>query len=315
MSAKDNVPAGEVEDKKTNFGANFDSPNITNASDNLDEPVVDEKEEARKAAQKKAETVDIDGVPIPEAEQKFKSEKIKARDDKELFVNVDRREVEKKERKTAKKAEAERRKVISADKARQRRAKFEKNRKKIFTSIAAVMACIICIVGGFFIYKYIEEQQRIYEETRQRDIYDLTEQDKKNYANYGDAVQKFGEAAALAGSPKDDIGEDGKLSNGYQNACKKAEELIANAESNSEKMFLVTLYAKFMVDRGGDPESAIKYLDENINQATEEFEIKYFYAVYTAAYAALGDTENEDKYQNLYNELLEKETSRYYEED
>ena len=59
----------------------------------------------------------------------------------------------------------------------------------------------------------------------------------------------------------------------------------------------------------------LKYLDENINQATEEFEIKYFYAVYTAAYATLGDTENEDKYQNLYNELLEKETSRYYEED
>ena len=315
MSAKDTVPAGEVEDKKTNFGANFDSPNITNASDNLDEPVVDAKEEARKAAQKKAETVDIDGVPIPEAEQKYKSDKIKARDEKEMFVNIDRRELEKKKRKEAKKEEAERHRIASIEKAEKRRATLEKNRKKIIGGTIAAVLGVICIIGGIFIYKYVEEQRRIYEENRPRDIYDLTEQDKKNYSDYGDAVEKFAEASKLAGSAKDDVDENGQLSTGYQAACQKAEELISNAESDNEKMFLITLYAKFMSDRGGDPEAAIKYLDANISQATEDFQLKYFYAVYVSAYTKLGDEENSDKYQLLYNELLEKETSRYHEEE
>ncbi len=313
MSAKDNVPAGEVEDRKTNFGANFDSPNIKNAPDDLDEPVVDEKEEARKAAQKKAETVDIDGVPIPEAEQKFKSGEIKAR--KDLLVNVDRRELEKKERKAAKKAEQEHHRMLAAEKAEKRCISMIKNRKKIIGGCIVAIACIVCAVGSIFIYKYIDEQHRIYEETRPRDIYDLTEEDKKNYSDYGAAVQKFAEVYTIAGSAKDDIGKDGELSTNYRDACAKAEELINSAESNSERMFLVTMYAKFMADRGGDLESAIKYLDDNIDQATEDFELKYFYAVYVFAYTKLGDTDNSDKYQQLYNELLEKETSRYYEQE
>ena len=61
MSAKDANPAGEVGKANNKDGDLIESPNITHASADESEPYIDAKEEARKAARKKAETVEIDG--------------------------------------------------------------------------------------------------------------------------------------------------------------------------------------------------------------------------------------------------------------
>ena len=95
MSAKD--APGEV-----NKNPNFDSPNITSAADEVMEMI-----DAEKAARKKAETVEIDGVPIDEKEVKFKAEDIKKKGKTEYFVNVEGAEQRKREAQRRAKLEAE----------------------------------------------------------------------------------------------------------------------------------------------------------------------------------------------------------------
>lgn len=107
MSAKD--APGEV-----NKNPNFDSPNITSAADEVMEMI-----DAEKAARKKAETVEIDGVPIDEKEVKFKAEDIKKKGKTEYFVNVEGAE--------QRKREAQRRAKLEAEEAK-RRAKADDER-------------------------------------------------------------------------------------------------------------------------------------------------------------------------------------------
>ena len=110
MSAK-NAP-GEV-----NENPNFDSPNISSAADE-EQQVID----AAAEEQKKAETVDIDGVPIEEKELQFKAEDIKKKGKTEYFVNVEGAEERKKEAARKAKEEAE----AAAKKAKEEKAAAEK---------------------------------------------------------------------------------------------------------------------------------------------------------------------------------------------
>ena len=174
MSANDANPAGEVGKANNKDGDLIESPNITHASSDESEPYVDAKEEARKAARKKAETVDIDGVPIPESEQKYKSDKIKARDAGELFVNVDRREIEKKERRRAKAEESARKKEAN----RSRAQKIKQQVKDFFfkgwhkTVFIGVIVAIILGGAGYTIWYKVTENER-------REAERIAEQERK----------------------------------------------------------------------------------------------------------------------------------------
>ena len=167
MSAKDANPAGEVGKANNKDGDLIESPNITHASADESEPYIDAKEEARKAARKKAETVEIDGIPIPEPEQKFKSEKIKTHNDGELFVNVDRREIEKKERRRAKAEEAIRRKEENRSRAKKLRQQIKDFFFKGWHKFAFIGVIVAMLVGSYFIWvhpKILAEIQRREEE-------------------------------------------------------------------------------------------------------------------------------------------------------
>lgn len=110
MSAK-NAP-GEV-----NENPNFDSPNISSAADE-EQQAIDAAAEERK----KAETVDIDGIPIEEKELQFKAEDIKKKGKTEYFVNVEGAEERKKEAAKKAKEEAE----AAARKAKEEKAAADK---------------------------------------------------------------------------------------------------------------------------------------------------------------------------------------------
>ena len=109
MSAK-NAP-GEV-----NENPNFDSPNITTAEEEEQQAI-----DAEKEARKKAETVDIDGVPIDEKDISFKASDISKKGKAEYFVNVEGAEQRKKE--AAKKARIE---AEEEEKAKKRAEKIVK---------------------------------------------------------------------------------------------------------------------------------------------------------------------------------------------
>ena len=110
MSAK-NAP-GEV-----NENPNFDSPNISSAADE-EQQAIDVAAEERK----KAETVDIDGIPIEEKELQFKAEDIKKKGKTEYFVNVEGAEERKREAAKKAKEEAE----AAARKAQEEKAAADK---------------------------------------------------------------------------------------------------------------------------------------------------------------------------------------------
>ena len=95
MSAK-NAP-GEV-----NENPNFDSPNITTAEEEEQQAI-----DAEKEARKKAETVDVDGVPIDEKDISFKASDISKKGKAEYFVNVEGAEQRKKEAEKKARIEAE----------------------------------------------------------------------------------------------------------------------------------------------------------------------------------------------------------------
>ncbi len=86
MSANNAKSSGEV---GSNLGANEDSPNFE--SPNITDLAEEEQKEIDKAAEerKKAETVDIDGIPIDEKEVQFKAADIKKKGKTEFFVNVE----------------------------------------------------------------------------------------------------------------------------------------------------------------------------------------------------------------------------------
>lgn len=242
-------------------------------------------------------------------EHQFHSDNIKRQDNSGLFVRIDQHEVERIKRAKEKKEN----KAILAERAQKRRESLKKNKKKIILAASIVVLAVVGTIAGIKIYQYADEQHRIYEETRPRSIHDLTEDDKKIDANYADAVEKFKEVRQMAGSAKDDIAEDGTLSTAYTDACKKAEELIDGAKSNTEKIYFVTLYAKFMTDRGGDAEDALALLDKYEESLETDEEREIFYAAHIPVYLALHDEENKKKYQELYNELVDKRLSRYTE--
>ena len=97
--------------------SNQSSPNISSAADE-EQQVID----AAAEEQKKAETVDIDGVPIEEKDLQFKAEDIKKKGKTEYFVNVEGAEERKKEAARKAKEEAE----AAAKKAKEEKAAAEK---------------------------------------------------------------------------------------------------------------------------------------------------------------------------------------------
>ena len=167
MSAKDANPAGEVGKANNKDGDLIESPNITHASADESEPYIDAKEEARKAARKKAETVEIDGVPIDEKDLKFKAGDIKRKGADDYFVNVDRREIEKKERRRAKAEEAIRRKEENRSRAKKLRQQIKNFFFKGWHKFAFIGVIVAMLVGSYFIWvhpKILAEIQRREEE-------------------------------------------------------------------------------------------------------------------------------------------------------
>ena len=115
MSAN-NAP-GEV--NKDKF---FDSPNISSAEDEIEEPEVDKEAEERK----KRETVEIDGVPIEGKEIKYKAEDIKKKGRMNYFVDVEG--AEDRAKNAAKKAEDE--KAAAEKKAAEEKKSAERKVKE-----------------------------------------------------------------------------------------------------------------------------------------------------------------------------------------
>lgn len=115
MSAN-NAP-GEV--NKDKF---FDSPNISSAEDEIEEPEVDKEAEERK----KRETVEIDGVPIEGKEIKYKAEDIKKKSKMNYFVDVEG--AENRAKNEAKKAEEE--KAAAEKKAAEEKKSAERKVKE-----------------------------------------------------------------------------------------------------------------------------------------------------------------------------------------
>ncbi len=172
--------------KDTNVdGPNFDSPNI---SDSLDEEL--EAIEAAEKERRARETVDIDGVPIEEQEQVFKSTDISKKKKHEFFVNIEgeeerKREAERKRHEAAQR-EIDKAKQVYQEKERlaqeklkqsqalQKRAerlKKKARRKQIFWTgwrrIPSTIVMLAILVGvGYLMYwgiygypKMIEEQK------------------------------------------------------------------------------------------------------------------------------------------------------------
>lgn len=129
MSAK-NAP-GEVKENP-----NFDSPNITTAEEE-EQQAINAEEEARK----KAETVDIDGIPIDEKDISYKASDISKKGKAEYFVNVEGAEQRKKEAEKKAKIEAEEdakaqkraervmKEIKAEEEARQKRVDKERKKK------------------------------------------------------------------------------------------------------------------------------------------------------------------------------------------
>ena len=129
MSAK-NAP-GEVKENP-----NFDSPNITTAEEE-EQQAINAEEEARK----KAETVDIDGIPIDEKDISYKASDISKKGRAEYFVNVEgagqrKKEAEKKAKieaeedaKAQKRAERVMKEIKAEEEAKQKRVDKERKKK------------------------------------------------------------------------------------------------------------------------------------------------------------------------------------------
>ena len=115
MSAN-NAP-GEV--NKDNL---FDSPNISSAEDEIEQPEIDKEAEERK----KRETVKIDGVPIKGKDVKYKAEDIKKKSKMNYFVDVEG--AENRAKAAAKKAEDE--KAAAKKKAEEEKKSAELKEKE-----------------------------------------------------------------------------------------------------------------------------------------------------------------------------------------
>ena len=100
----------------------FDSPNISSAEDEIEEPEVDKEAEERK----KRETVEIDGVPIEGKEIKYKAEDIKKKGKMNYFVDVEG--AENRAENEAKKAEEE--KAAAEKKAAEEKKSAERKVKE-----------------------------------------------------------------------------------------------------------------------------------------------------------------------------------------
>ena len=220
MSANDANPAGEVGKANNKDGDLIESPNITHASSDESEPYVDAKEEARKAARKKAETVDIDGVPIPESEQKYKSDKIKTRDAGELFVNVDRREIEKKERRQAKAEESARKKEANRSRAQKIKQQIKDFFFKGWHKIVFIGVIVAIILGGagYTIWYKVTEKER-------REAERIAEQERKANEEF-QRKYDFDTMLSEARSIMDESLGDG---------IAKYDEIIANLEDDKQK--------------------------------------------------------------------------------
>ena len=86
MSANNAKSSGEVTSELDAIekSPNFESPNFESVTDEEQK-----KKDKAAAERKKAETVDIDGIPIDEKELKFKAADIKKKGKTEYFVNVE----------------------------------------------------------------------------------------------------------------------------------------------------------------------------------------------------------------------------------
>ncbi len=107
----------------------------------------------------------------------------------------------------------------------------------------------------------------------------------------------------------------------YNNACKKAEELIKQAEDEKDdaKLFYYTIeYARFILSiMPMSYETVISKLDSVSDMAINDIEKATIYNVYSLAYFEGGDTQKSDWYQKQIEELdvKESEEGNYVKED
>ncbi len=138
MSANDSRSFGEVTSDSSADSSNFVSPNITSAAEEEQRA-----QEQAAAAQKQAETVNIDGVPIADQDIQYKTRDIVARKaDAKYFVNI-------KEEEEAAKAQAHQAKA----------AQRKTNWRRFGRPILVVVIILILAVGGGFTAKYFLDQQ------------------------------------------------------------------------------------------------------------------------------------------------------------
>ena len=190
MSANNAKSSGEV---GSNLGANEDSPNFEspNIVDAINEELEALEEEDKK--RRAQETVDIDGIPIEEKEQVFKTADITKRKKAEFFVNVEgdeerkleaekkRREAAKRETEAAKRSYQEKARLanekLKKSKALQKkvaRLKKKERRKRIFwTGWRRIPSAIImlALIGGtgYLIYWGVYGYPKMVEEQRENE--------------------------------------------------------------------------------------------------------------------------------------------------
>ncbi len=297
MSANDAIPTGEVgKEQENKKGVNFDSPNITHASADVSEPVVDAKEEARKAAQKKAETVAIDGVPIDEKDVKYKSDDIAKDGGKDYFVNIDQKEVQRLERRRLKKVRHQEHVAKAKEDAKARRnsidrlkyiAKWPFANVKRGTITCAIVALLICGAIAAFI---ISIQPKV-AQTPPNEVQDFLFDD----ADHAKSISSF--LSLTADYNPDDV-------NSYAATCLKIEEEIAKIDESDVDTLISykTQYTAFILRGSDDIESALKNLEGLEEIAETDYQKSLIYNMYIIIGMKKGDV----TMQNTYNEKMQK---------
>lgn len=257
MSAKDANPAGEVGKANNKDGDLIESPNITHASADESEPYIDAKEEARKAARKKAETVEIDGVPIDEKDLKFKAGDIKRKGADDYFVNVDRREIEKKERRQTKVEESARKKEAS----RSRAQKIQQQVKDFFfkgwhkTVFIGIIIAIILGGAGYAIWYKATENERLEAERTAAEAAKISEANQVERT----LLEKITNEAKKA---EEDLPE----------AIAGFDELISETESDADKS-KIYLYKSQTIFKKFNNKVNNSYEDEIYDSAVKAYEL------------------------------------------
>lgn len=326
MSAKD--APGEV-----NKNPNFDSPNITSAADEVMEMI-----DAEKAARKKAETVEIDGVPIDEKEVKFKAEDIKKKGKTEYFVNVEGAEQRKREAQRRAKLEAEEAKRrAKADDERvinELHKKAEQRKRENRAVEEKAKAEDNRVIGELHkkAEKRKKENRAAARKERAAKRKKFFQKNKKLFKIILIAIVALVVAAGIAVAvyfilnPPPTEGEKSRREEGvfleqtirdfdevyeyydshpentgdaYTGACKIAEEIIASAKDNKTKYSYILQYSSFIKSKTKDYDHVIDLINNHMDVAETDVQKFHFYSILETAYIELEQYDKANEYQKL----------------